>query len=874
MMNIRIDRKSILFKMTGFVVILVIIQTLFLIGFLIFGGVLDQARDNALQSFKVKTQNRNAYLKSEMRNSWSNLSPYQQQISSKLSDEQDDEVFFRAAIDDLIDMLRATKTSGAFIILDGEGSDYPALYIRDYEPRLNDSSNKDLYMILGSPSIAKEQKIPLDRFWKYRMEFDSENIDFYQKPFSKATLTFNTELLGYWKTPFTLFTNDLPIMTYSLPLFDSNKKLRGVIGVEISVSYFSKYLPSNDLHDKDSLGYMVGVQEKGLEKINPVLMVGALQKRMISKNEVLDLSEIDDNRNIYVIENSSSEEQIYACIDEIGLYKANTPFENESWYLIGLMREDHLLSYFNRIKNILELSVLASIVIGILGGSVISYFFTQPITRLVNRVGQREKDKSVELPVTGFKEIDELLNAIEKANSRLLEAAVQMSKIIDLADFPIGAFEIRADSETVFVTEQFQAILDADDDTMNKIVQSKSHFTEYLMSMMRFPVEDEENVYKTGPGNEKYIRVKIVEGEMSTIGVIVVVSDEILGKNLIKEERDYDPLTKILNRKAVQLRIEQILINADPLKIAALVMFDLDNLKVINDSFGHRWGDIYIKKTVAALANIGKSKGILGRRSGDEFVLLLHGYSSRDEIVAEMNDFYDTLGQYLISFPDGSSKPLSISGGLLWVDSSTLEYEELLHQADQLLYAAKNENKGFYIEGHIDRKVELLSMKDALTGLYNRAYCDQIVEKEIARSIRNQNYITIIMVDIDLFKAFNDSSGIHLGDQCLINVAEVLKTAVNRPNDIIARYGDDEFCIMLPEVLPSGAGKISRSILHEIENKKILHRSSPLGVLSLSLGYVSLIPQGDDNLKIMIQKAEDALSIAKTKGHNNIEEFK
>jgi diguanylate cyclase (GGDEF)-like protein len=551
----------------------------------------------------------------------------------------------------------------------------------------------------------------------------------------------------------------------------------------------------------------------------------------------------------------------------------NTPFENESWYLIGMMREDHLLSYINKIKSILKISILASILMAIFGGIVISYFFTKPIARLAKRVRDREHDKSVELRATGFTEIDGLLDTIESANVRLTESAVRLSKIIDLTDFPIGAFEIRDDSDRIFVTEQFQTILELDDHSLNRMIQKKDLFTEYLSHLMKSPVKDEDYVYKMDLDHDKYIRIKIVEEDQSTIGVIVVVSDEILGKNLIKEERDYDPLTKLLNRRAVQLEIEKTLAQADPKKITALIMFDLDNLKIINDSFGHKWGDSYIKSAAAALSGIGNSSHILGRRSGDEFVLLLHGFSSRDAILTAMNDFYASLDQHQITYPDGSLKALSISGGLLWVDRVSLDYEELLHQADQLLYAAKNNKKGFYIEGHIDHQVELLSIRDSLTGLYNQAFLKELLDKEIARSKRDKRYLTIFMVDVDLFQLFNERSGMHQGDTCLIEIASVLNASVNRPNDIIARYGDDEYCMVLPGVLPDGALKIGHTIIEAVENKKIPHESSPLGVVSLSLGFVSLIPTGDHDSLELILKAEQALLNAKTKGLKSIQEY-
>ncbi len=699
MKKFNMDKKSVFFKMTSFVIVLIIIQAIFLTGTLIVGGVLSQAQDNAFQSFHDKVQNRNNYIQREMKNRWTNMSPYIERISDNLSDSDNNEAFFESTIDDLIDMLRMTQTTGAFVILEGDQSDYPALYIRDYDPLLNDYSNKDLYMILGSSDLAKEYMIPLDKSWKYKMEFNDTNKDFFEKPFSKAPLTFNADLLGYWNSPFLLFEDDLPIITYTMPIFDANKVLRGVIGIELSVNYFNQFLPATDLKSRDSMGYLMGYSAEGVEKIKPMLITGALQKRMIRSNEIFDLTKVDLNRDIYIIGNHNSEEKIYACVERMGLYNANTPFEDESWYLIGMMTEGHILSYVKKIQKILWMSLVASIVIGMIGGHIISYQFTKPITEFVKQVKSSEKNKPIRLFQTGLMEIDALSSAMENANNALLESTVKMSKIIGLTDFPIGAFEIRSDSDYIFVTDQFQTILDIDNEEMCEIIKSKVWFLNKLQSKLTSPVESENNVYKMSMKDEKYVRVKIIENALSTMGVVIDVSDEVIEKNRIKMERDYDALTMIFNRKAVQLRIENVIENVRPLDVAALIMFDLDYLKKINDTYGHKWGDFYISSAAAALSKIDANSSVLGRRSGDEFVLFLFGFKNKDAIRKIMNEFYDVLSKDLITFPDGSLKPISISGGLLWIDNWSLSYDELLHKSDELLYGAKNEKKGYYIEG-------------------------------------------------------------------------------------------------------------------------------------------------------------------------------
>jgi diguanylate cyclase (GGDEF)-like protein len=195
------------------------------------------------------------------------------------------------------------------------------------------------------------------------------------------------------------------------------------------------------------------------------------------------------------------------------------------------------------------------------------------------------------------------------------------------------------------------------------------------------------------------IRYKVQKNEMRTIGVIMDVTKEYLEKQEIRTQRDQDPLTGLLNRKAFQYTCEQRFAK-DGLMVSALVMFDLDNLKRMNDTYGHRWGDQYIKKAVEFLQNIGDStKKVLGRRSGDEFVMLLTGYLSKEDILKDLEEAYATRSLYFMEVSDAERIIVSISSGIVFIgsESDMYTYEEYLQFADEALYQAKETKKGSYI---------------------------------------------------------------------------------------------------------------------------------------------------------------------------------
>ncbi len=700
----RVDKKSIIYKLTSFVIVIIIFQALLLVATMVVGGVLSQGKGTAYSSLYDKVSNRKDYVQREMSNRWTNMDPYVTKISKDISKNNSKDLFFNEAVKDLISMLRTTQTTGVFLILnDGNNQgDYSSLYLRDYDPLLNDYNNKDLYFVIGSPELAKNNNIPLDEEWQYAMKFTDYNRNFYVKPYEKASLSTDPKLLSYWSTPFRLSEKDIEIITYSMPLFDQDGNLRGVIGVEISLNYFVQSLPATDLQERDSLGYLIGYQRNNGEEIRPLIMTGALQKRMISPDKGFTLKQINPEKNIYLIENDNSKENIYGCIEKIGLYKNNTPFVGEQWYIIGMMTESYLFRYVLKIKNILWISLFFSILIGIIGGYIISYRFTKPIMKLAKQVRESDKSKLIKLEPTGLSEVDELSNTIQFANNALLESTVKMSQIIDLVEVPIGAYEYREEAEQVFVTDQLKVILSIDDEEMKSIVCNKALFIEKINKILDKPQEDEEDVYIVTHKPYKYVKIKTVINCNNTLGIAIDVTEEIVEKNTIKEERDYDHLTKIYNRKALQRHIEEILVTNEGLGVSALLMFDLDNLKTINDTYGHKWGDIYIKAAVEHLKTIGIDKKVLGRRSGDEFVLFLYGFLNKEELKIYIDDFYENLKKHPLMMPDGKEKLVTISSGLMWVEGDDLTYDELLQYADEALYKAKKLYKGTCCESEFD----------------------------------------------------------------------------------------------------------------------------------------------------------------------------
>ncbi len=167
-----------------------------------------------------------------------------------------------------------------------------------------------------------------------------------------------------------------------------------------------------------------------------------------------------------------------------------------------------------------------------------------------------------------------------------------------------------------------------------------------------------------------------------------------------------------------------------------------------------------------------------------------------------------------------------------------------------------------------DRLYEL-SFKDGLTGVYNRRYFDELYKKEWARMKREKSDLSVIMIDIDYFKKYNDLYGHKNGDLCLQNVAAVLEQSVRRPADCVARYGGEEFIVLLPYTDVYGAYQIAEEMRKNIESLKIRHAEfASKQVVTVSLGISSTSQSKLQNKDVLLEDADRALYISKANGRN------
>jgi len=168
------------------------------------------------------------------------------------------------------------------------------------------------------------------------------------------------------------------------------------------------------------------------------------------------------------------------------------------------------------------------------------------------------------------------------------------------------------------------------------------------------------------------------------------------------------------------------------------------------------------------------------------------------------------------------------------------------------------------------RKIEQLSMSDQLTSLPNRRSFEKRMNEEWSRASRDKTPLSILMIDIDRFKKYNDTYGHQQGDAALCALAEVLTSTLKRSIDFAARWGGEEFIVLLPNTDINGASDVAQQIRECVQNKEILNNNKMMTKITVSIGINNYSYGSSGTIEDFIQKADVALYDAKNSGRNRV----
>jgi diguanylate cyclase (GGDEF)-like protein len=169
----------------------------------------------------------------------------------------------------------------------------------------------------------------------------------------------------------------------------------------------------------------------------------------------------------------------------------------------------------------------------------------------------------------------------------------------------------------------------------------------------------------------------------------------------------------------------------------------------------------------------------------------------------------------------------------------------------------------------VNRELEHISRQDALTRIANRRYFDSYLEQEIRRAARERTELSLILMDVDYFKRYNDHYGHQAGDDCLRQVASAFAAACRRPADLAARYGGEEFAVILPDTPPAGCLLVADAMRAGVAKLAVPHADSDVArCVTVSQGIATVLPGTACSPEQLIACADQALYAAKQKGRD------
>lgn len=705
-------KRSSIFTRLFLVIVALAITQILLFTFLISGSnIVDKLRQSKIQVTENVVETRKNTIENKMTGIWTEINTWDATIDKleKLHDsgkikEEGDQV-----AELVLSLLERSMTTGAYYISleANENGGYDAFYFKDENPDSYSITCSDVYAEYGRSSVVKDLGVTLDSNWK--AYGDQELVE---NPFIQMPLYFYNHKpdgdemdYGYWRVAELPYNPGIEAIMFTIPLVDENKDAFGVLGVEITVEYMESLLKFEELTLGDSSAYVLAIHDRNTDMTIPVAVKGHEYRARIKKQKQFKLLESGEWDGIYRAEGMDGNNLFFKR--DIRLYRSNTPFVNEQWCLLAIQNGNALFADENGFEDTMFLFKIIAFIVAVGVAFFASAMMANPIRKITAEIRNANPMEQPEIKRVQIYEIDALLDTIEEMAKNIADTASRVSDIIKAAQLPVGVIEIDKDTNDCYVTSTCFTVLELEDIEGDYLFLKMDQFNEMMQTFHEkatlYQGEDESdleanNIYEIvcKDGRSKWVAFNSKHSGNKLLLVVTDITENILKNIRLEYEVSHDELSKLYNIKAFRKEVEQRLEKGER-EMATVAMWDLDNLKYINDTYGHEYGDLYIKEAARCLSSLELEGGIVARRSGDEFYAYVDG-DDREKLLALFHRTHEKLMETEITLPDHEKMKIRASGGIAWYPQDAESYGELLKKADFAMYSVKHNNKGVLSE--------------------------------------------------------------------------------------------------------------------------------------------------------------------------------
>lgn len=501
--------------------------------------------------------------------------------------------------------------------LDQIGADVtlPGVYIRDLDPLTTPSErNMDLLLERSPIQLVKQMDVSTDKGWfssfpPEALEEESFIYQVFQAAYQDKGQLDAAEYGRWTRKPFVLKGDGRSALAYTIPLIFEDGTVYGVLGVEMLTSYMQSLIPNKELQNQGfGTYYLASTREdlsgKSVEFQEAACSPSAGTIQNFSAESMTLTKESGD----YWLKDTQTNKVSFASVRPLTLYSRNAPFSGEQWVLVGTVETTYLFAFSNHVIFLMGVAIVMIVAVGLICSLIVSRYLARPISKLSGEVAAAQKNPTAmpKFSTTHIRELDQFATAVTQLSHDVLNTSTKFLRIMEMASVDLGGYEVRKDSPTVYVTENFFSMLGIPEKKEENL--TKERFQEIMTEfesvcrsskgyagdlIYHIPLPD---------GKIRYVRIETTSEADAQVGLVEDVTAVTTERLRIEHERDYDPLTGLYSRRAFQRESEAIFARPEKLKHAALIMMDTDNLKHMNDTFGHDWGDKYIRRAGQCLA--------------------------------------------------------------------------------------------------------------------------------------------------------------------------------------------------------------------------------------------------------------------------------
>ncbi|MDO5062944.1 MAG: bifunctional diguanylate cyclase/phosphodiesterase [Peptostreptococcaceae bacterium] len=714
----------------------------------------------------------------------------------------------------MIDMLDLMKASGAFVAFNEKSKNNirQVLHLKDANENIRFSNNSDISMKVGSDKIAEELGISLESSWQpyEKLDLSETGPSIYNTILLYAKLQNANEYKnhGFWLSPIEDFGVRERSIYYIQPIYNNRTdELFCVIGIEISQSIIDNLLQYAHLSDSDKTAYLlISDQDQSQSGIHwhVITSKGPYIQRLI-KNSTLSASmiynkyydpnsKVQDAKYLYQL-HTDNNEKLIAIPRPVRLAVKDLQQDSTRWYLMAVVDKKEIERYSQELKNSFMEMILLSLFIGIILIYLVSRIITYPLIMLSDRIKHfNDHEHLKEVDRLNIVEIDNLIETIEDLSGRLVKSSKKFQRIVESASVPLVAIEVDRANDTVYRLGSLSSIFPeyATDEcfeekmTIDEYREWKFNFLEnceLVETSNSLATDSQILIFKKIHGEQtRYVkiiskRIEHYEPQDNSFSffdaqrevVLQIIMDhtkEMEERIKIQNERDFDILTGLLNRLSFQNSVQSF-IDQDPShnKKAAMIMWDLDNLKYVNDTYGHDRGDEYLQLAGKALSTLKTDNTYVARVSGDEFFVFMEYDGDKENIRKTVAQIKEQLFESTLDISSSTKVKVRATTGLTWYPEDATKYDELKKFADFAMYTAKHSSKGSICEFNrslYDKNYILFSGKESL---------NEFIEK------RQSRFAFQPIIDLQDGSVYGYEALLRSTSDQILNIGDVMRLA-------------------------------------------------------------------------------------------------